>query len=244
MRVYAVEEGLWQISLAWSNAWLLWQGEEATLIDTGLQADRDGLRAALQQIGVDEAKVRTVLLTHAHCDHAGNAAYFAEGAGQSAVHLHQDERPFLALPRRTHAPPGWGTLLRPHTALAFAIGEIRYPVARIATGLVSHADGDLIETPGGTLRVVASPGHTPGHIAFYRERDGVLFSGDAVLNIIPIKREIGLSLPIRFLSSDWPQSKASARQLAALHPRLLLSGHGPPLREQTAERLNAWAASL
>jgi len=91
---------------------------------------------------------------------------------------------------------------------------------------------------------VPCPGHTEGHAAFFREREGVLFSGDAVMNIIPIRREIGLSLPIRFLSSNWEQGKASARLLADLAPRLLLSGHGPPLREQTADRLQAWAQTL
>ncbi|MCW3100420.1 MAG: fold metallo-hydrolase [Chthonomonadaceae bacterium] len=244
MRVYRIDDGIWQISLAWSNAWVLWEGGggEATLIDTGLQEDRDALRVGLQQIGIDAAQVSAVLLTHAHCDHAGNAAYFA---GRSAtVKLHENEAPFLGLPRRTYIPPGPACLLRPHTALAFAIGEARYPVERVAQGLVTLISEETIEAPGGPLRVVASPGHTPGHIAFYRESDGVLFSGDAAMNIIPIKRVVGLSLPIRFLSSDWEQGKASARRLADLRPRLLLSGHGPPLREDTPERLQAWAQAL
>jgi glyoxylase-like metal-dependent hydrolase (beta-lactamase superfamily II) len=244
MRVYRIEDGIWQISLAWSNAWVLWEGGdgEATLIDTGLQEDRDALRAGLQQIGIDEAQVSVVLLTHAHCDHAGSAAYFA--GHTAAVKLHENEAPFLGLPRRTYIPPSSALLLRPHTALAFAIGEARYPVERIAQGLVTLTSEETIEAPGGTLRVVPSPGHTPGHIAFFRERDGVLFSGDAAMNIIPIKRVVGLSLPIRFLSSDWEQGKASARRLADLAPRLLLSGHGPPLRENTNERMQAWAQTL
>ena len=244
MRVYRIEDGIWQISLAWSNAWVLWEGgdTEAALIDTGLQEDRNALNAGLQQIGIAEAQVRSVLLTHAHCDHAGNAAYFAR---QSAtVRLHEAEAPFLGTPRRTYMPGGAALLLRPHTALAFAIGEARYPVERMAQRLVAVKTGETIGAPGGALRVVASPGHTPGHVAFFRERDGVLFSGDAAMNIIPIKRVVGLSLPIRFLSSDWEQGKASARRLAELAPRLLLSGHGPPLRENTAERLLAWVQTL
>ena len=244
MRIYPIEPGIWQISLAWSNVWLLWEGgdREATLIDTGLQEDREALRKALDQIGVAENQVRMVLLTHAHCDHAGNAAYFAQ---QSAtVRLHETEVTFLSIPRRTYAPLGIGSLLRPHTALAFAIGEMRYPVQRTAQGIVGLASDAEVEIAGGALRVVASPGHTPGHVAYFRERDGVLFSGDAVMNIIPIRRVVGLSLPIRFLSSDWNQGIASARRLADLAPRLLLSGHGPPLREGTAERLQVWAKTL
>ncbi len=245
MRVYRIEEGIWQISLAWSNSWLLWEGgesSEATLIDTGLRRDRGALLAGLEQIGVHQAQVRNVLLTHAHCDHAGNAAFFA---GRSAkVKLQEAEIPFLSVPRRTYRPAGIGILTRPHTALAFAIGEARFPVPRIAEGLVALAPNETISAPGGPLRVIHSPGHTPGHVAFYREHDGVLFSGDAAMNIIPIRRVVGLSLPIRFLSSDWEQSKASARRLADLAPRLLLSGHGPPLREDTAKCMQAWANTL
>ena len=244
MRVYRIEEGIWQISLAWSNVWILWEGgdSEITLIDTGLQKDLDALRAGLQQIGADAAQVRTVLLTHAHCDHAGNAAYFAERS--ATVQLHPAEMPFLSAPRRTYIPTGAALLTRPFTALAFAIGEARYPVQRIAHDLVGVTAEETIPAPGGSLRMVPCPGHTPGHIAFYRERDGILFSGDAVMNIIPIRREVGLSLPIRFLSSDWEQGKASARRLADLAPSLLLSGHGPPLREETAHRLHSWAKML
>ena len=243
MRVYRVAEGIWQISLAWSNVWLLWDGKnEATLIDTGLQKDRADLLEALRQIGVAEAKVRTVLLTHAHCDHAGNAAYFAEKS--ATVRLHHAEAPYIGIPRRTYVPAGLAVLTRPFTGLAFAIGERRYPVERMTGGVACLASEETIDVPGGPLRVVPSPGHSPGHVAYFRERDGLLFSGDAVMNIIPIRRVVGLSLPIRFLSSNWEQAKTSARRLADLSPRLLLSGHGPPLREQTAERMQAWAKDL
>jgi glyoxylase-like metal-dependent hydrolase (beta-lactamase superfamily II) len=244
MRVYRIEEHIWQISLAWSNVWLLWEGgdSEVTLIDTGLHEDAGALRAALHQIGVAEEQVRTVLLTHAHCDHAGNAAAFA--ARSAIVKLHEKELPYLRTPRRTYAPTGAALLTRPHTALAFAIGEVRYPVRRVEQGLVGLASDESIDAPGGALRVVPSPGHTPGHVAFFRARDGVLFSGDAVMNIVPIRREIGLSLPIRFLSSDWEQGKTSARRLADLAPRLLLSGHGPPLAEETAARLLQWVQGI
>lgn len=154
MRVYRIEDGIWQISLAWSNVWILWEGGagEATLIDTGLQKDRDGLKVGLQEIGIDESQVRTVLLTHAHCDHGGNAAYFAhQGA---SVKLYEDEAPFLRVPRRTYIPSGLALVMRPHTALAFAIGEARYPVERIAEGLVPLTSGQSIDAPGGPLRVV------------------------------------------------------------------------------------------
>ena len=88
------------------------------------------------------------------------------------------------------------------------------------------------------------PDTRPDTSPFTAHSDGTLFSGDCVLNIIPFKRVTGLSLPIRMLSDDWEQAKHSARCLAEFKPRLLLSGHGVPLAEDTADRLHAWAQTL
>ena len=229
------------IPLSWSNAYLLTEGRRAALIDTGLRRDRETLLAALQAKGFGADEIEAVYLTHGHCDHAGNAAYFAERGAK--VSAHRREAPYLALPRRTYAGNFAQVLRRPLSALAFAGGEILYPVERRAPNVLLE-DGDWIDAPGGALRVVSCAGHSPGHIAFYRESDAALFSGDAVMNIIPGKRTSGLHLPLRIFSSDWAQAKRSVQTLAALHPQILLSGHGEPLRHETASRLAKWAQAV
>lgn len=241
--VRRITTDVFRISLAWSNAYLLLEGDQAALIDTGLRKDRPALLAALQEIGVTEAQVRAVYLTHAHCDHAGNVAYFQRGDAQARISLHRAEARFLGLPRRSYGSAGWRQWTRPGSAVLFAAGERFYPVARCSPDSLLE-DGESLDAPGGPLRVVASPGHTPGHIAFYRERDRLLFSGDAVLNIIPIKRVTGLSLAIRCLSDDWEECKRSAVRLADLEPAMLLAGHGRPLLEDTARSMAAWARTL
>ena len=229
------------IPLFWSNAYLLVEGRRAALIDTGLRRDRPALLTALQARGFGADEIEAVYLTHGHCDHAGNAAYFAERGAK--VYAHRREAPYLGLPRRTYAGNFAQSLRRPVSSLAFSIGEILYPVERRTPDILLE-EGDLIDAPGGALRVVACPGHSPGHIAFYRARDAALFSGDAVMNIIPGRRTSGLHLPLRIFSSDWAQAKQSVQILAALHPQILLSGHGGPLRHETASRLAKWADSL
>lgn len=236
-----VAKGVFAISLAWSNAYLLLKGSEAALIDTGLRRDRPALLAALRELGVRVEQIRAVYLTHAHCDHAGNAAYFA--AQGAHIHLHENEARFLSCPRRTYAQTGLHMLARPFSALAFLIGEQLYPVARCAVD-VCHQDNDTIDAPGGPLRVIACPGHTPGHAAYYRARDGLLFSGDAVLNIIPVRRVTDLSLPMRLFTDDWTAARRSAIWLAQLQPTRLLAGHGHPLLQDTAARLKNWAETL
>ena len=246
MGVQKITDGIARISLAWSNAYVLYDtngGKSATLIDCGLQKDRPALIAGLRTLGLEPSDVQTVLLTHAHCDHAGNAAYFANiGA---ALVTHEHETCFLQLPRRSYAYSGWNALRRPFTSLTFAIGEFAQPVERCEVSRTLK-EGDIVEAPGGTLRVVYSPGHAPGHIAFYREHDQILFSGDAILNIVPnlvpAWRKTALSLPPRLLCDDWKQVHESARRLVELSPRLLLSGHGLPLVENAAATLRLWAS--
>ena len=256
MYLRQVTGNITRISLAWSCAYILREenknGEEnksseklktnkVTLIDCGLQKDRPELLEALGVLGIGPADIDVLLLTHAHCDHAGNAAYFA--AHGAAVITHEAEARYMQFPRRSYAYRGMDALLRPFTSLAFTIGEMLYPVERCVVAR-TVADGDIIEAPGGPLRVIHCPGHTPGQIAFYRESDGVLFSGDVVLNIIPVKCVTGLSLAMRLLSDNWAQAGQSARKLAKLRPRMLLAGHGQPLTDDTANRLQVWAETL
>lgn len=224
---------------------MLWEGESSqgkiSLIDCGLQKDRPELLAGLSKLGLGPADIGLVLLTHAHCDHAGNAAFFA--AHGAAIVTHEEEARFLQPPHHSYAYRGGDALQRPFTSLAFTIGESLYPVERCVVSR-TVTDGEVIEAPGGALRVIHCPGHTIGQIAFYRESEGILFSGDVVLNIIPVKCVTGLSLAMRLLSDDWALAKQSARKLATLRPRLLLAGHGPPLADDTANRLSAWAEGL
>lgn len=248
MRVQKISNSIARISLAWGNTYVLHDandGKNATLIDCGLQTDRPALLAGLRALGLEPTDIQTVLLTHAHCDHAGNAAYFA-GLGANIV-THEREACFLQLPRRSYAYSGWNALRRPFTSLTFAIGEFTHPVERCKVGQ-TVTDGEFINAPGGSLQVVYSPGHAPGHISFYRASDGVLFSGDAILNIVPNLipglRKTALSLPPRLLCDNWQQVQESARKLVTLSPHLLLSGHGLPLTNNTANALKTWAQRL
>jgi glyoxylase-like metal-dependent hydrolase (beta-lactamase superfamily II) len=83
----------------------------------------------------------------------------------------------------------------------------------------------------GGFRVIETPGHTAGHISFWREHDRVLVVGDVLANMsiwtgIPMLRE-----PERIFSLNPAMNRRSAVRLAGLEPRLLCFGHGPPLRD-------------
>jgi glyoxylase-like metal-dependent hydrolase (beta-lactamase superfamily II) len=100
------------------------------------------------------------------------------------------------------------------------------------------AEGDDI---GHGFTVLDAPGHSTGHVAFWREADRTLVCGDVFFNI-GFSLRPGLREPPGFLTTDPARNRESARRLAALDPALVLFGHGPPLRDPDA--LRAFAAGL
>jgi glyoxylase-like metal-dependent hydrolase (beta-lactamase superfamily II) len=102
------------------------------------------------------------------------------------------------------------------------------------------ADGESV---GHGFVVVPSPGHTPGHISLWRAADRVLIAGDALMGMDPLSGKPDLRLPPRFDQPDPAAVRSSARQLAALEPRVVFFGHGLPMTD-AAPRLHAFAASL
>lgn len=99
-----------------------------------------------------------------------------------------------------------------------------HPVARML-----H-EGDAV----GSFEVIATPGHAPGHVAFWRARDRVLIMGDVVVNCHPLTNWIELREPLAQFTPNPALNRHSARKLAALHPRMLCFGHGPPLHNDGA----------
>jgi glyoxylase-like metal-dependent hydrolase (beta-lactamase superfamily II) len=100
-------------------------------------------------------------------------------------------------------------------------------------------EGDEI---GGGFVALDVPGHTPGHLAFWREADRTLAVGDIIFNMHPATTRVGLREAPRLMSVDPAGNRRAVRRLAALAPALVLFGHGPPLADPA--RLRAFAASL
>ena len=237
--LHFVAPGVWQIAFPWTNAWLLARGGEAVLVDSGTRWDRKVLVRALDEACPGGFNLRAVLLTHAHCDHAGNAAFLARTYGAEIL-CHHREEPFIAT-RRTYIPRGIRGVSR--SGLLFAGGEIVFPVERRRPDrLISEAD--TVETPVGHLIALETSGHTPGHVSYFHEQEGWLFSGDALINVIPWIRKTGLSLPIRVFTWDQQATVRSAWRIADLGPRALFSGHGRPLNPHAPESIRNFMAGI
>jgi glyoxylase-like metal-dependent hydrolase (beta-lactamase superfamily II) len=167
-------------------------------------------------------------LTHAHPDHQGSSHVICETLG---IPLWCGERDADAMEQE-----GEIMARMPRHWLSRAIGPIwtgpPHPVAR------RLREGDRV----GSFRVLETPGHTDGHVSFWREGDGVLVLGDVLANMNIWTGMPMLCQPQRIFSRDPALNRLSARRLLELDPKLICFGHGPPLRD--SERFVRFVKSL
>jgi glyoxylase-like metal-dependent hydrolase (beta-lactamase superfamily II) len=167
-------------------------------------------------------------LTHAHPDHQGASHALCETL---AVPLWCGEGDVAAM----ETPGGIRASQRP-TLFNRLVDRVwtgpPHPVAR------ALSEGD--EVAG--FQVLEAPGHSAGHVAYWRESDRVLILGDVLNNMHLATGIPGLHEPPATFSPDPARNRQSARRLAALRPALTCFGHGPPLRDP--DRLSAFVAGL
>ncbi len=170
-------------------------------------------------------------LTHAHPDHLGSSHAICEHldlpfwVGEADVAAAESPDALAASLFRVPVPGG-GLLARAFSAAQAGSG---HPVTR------RLREGDEIAAG---FRVLETPGHTRGHVAYWRESDRVLIAGDVLWNF----QFVGLSQPLGPASTDPARNRASARRQAELEPAVVCFGHGPPLRD--SERFADFVAKL
>lgn len=198
-----------------ANVFVLCEPGGVTLVDTGLPYSHTRIVRFLAGIGIAPAQVRAILITHADRDHMGSVAALRELTG-ARIYASRAEGEAMAESRETRR-------LRVTGLYRLALGLLRplFAKARPAPADEFVEDGQRLPFFGG-LRVLATPGHTPGHVSFFAEAHGVLFAGDSL-------RAIGRRLRISGGPNtlDEAQAHASAQRQYALHPRVICCGHGP-----------------
>lgn len=156
-------------------------------------------------------------LTHAHPDHQGSSHAICERLNVP-LWCGQGDIPAMETPGAIKNPkaPGWLNWVQER----FWTGP-PHPVAR------ALGEGD--EVAGFT--VLETPGHSPGHVSYWRESDRTLIVGDVLGNMNFITGIPGLNTPPDMFTPDPARNRESARRLAELRPALACFGHGAPLRD-------------
>lgn len=217
--------GIHRVEGVSSNVFLLVEDDGMAVIDTGLPGNGPKIADYIRAIGRRPEEVRLILLTHQHVDHVGGAAELAR-LTQAEVAAH---------PLDTPAIEGKGPRELPKPVLMRAAFRALM-VSRLRPVSVSHAlaDGEVLQVlaADGGLRVIASPGHTTGHVSFYLPGRRALFAGDAYVH----RGDAIMPSPAIF-STDVPEMLRSLRALSQLDVEASFPGHGRPIMDGAGARI-------
>jgi glyoxylase-like metal-dependent hydrolase (beta-lactamase superfamily II) len=197
------------------NCYLVRESDSFTLIDTTLAGGARRIIDAAHRIAMEP--IERLLLTHAHSDHIGSLDALAATLGQPQVAI--GAREARLLPKK----PAQDRSLDPGEPQCKVKGG--FPGAATApTHLLN--DRELY----GSLRVIFTPGHTPGHMSYFDERNGTLYAGDALVTVGGDVHVSGFGpwfFPLPAIAT-WhrPTALASARKLLDLPIRVYAAGHG------------------
>jgi len=207
------------------RAFVLQDGDELLVIDTLFAAHPRLLLDQIETLGRSAKDVKHIIITHGHRSHLGGLAELAELSG-APVYAHEWEADIVA-GQRAAQTVSW----LPHAPVRcypFQLGN-NLGISKHKPRAADHFihEGDQI----GPLTVVHTPGHSPGHLAFWWAEKKVLFAGDA---IVTWPR---LELGWRGFLLNPSQHRESIRRLAEFDAELLCSGHGDPILSGASKQI-------
>ena len=205
------------------------KSDEFVLIDAGMPKSADEIISVTEERFGTNSRPKAIILTHGHFDHVGGIVTLLE----------EWETPVYAYPAEFMYLSGREAYDEPDTkvegGLLAKISSI-YPHEPIditpALVPLPHS-GNLPGLPG--WKWIHTPGHTPGHVSFFRESDRTLIAGDAFVTVrtdsfykVIIQKE-EINGPPRYFTTDWDSAFESVKKLEALKPEIAITGHGPAM---------------
>ncbi|WP_088006181.1 MBL fold metallo-hydrolase [Indiicoccus explosivorum] len=219
------------------------KSKDWVLVDTGMPLRADAILAEADERFGEGHRLRAILLTHAHFDHIGGLVDILEKY-PVPVYAHPDELPYITGEKDYPAadPTVQGG--------ALAKMSIEFPVEGIDVSQHANplpADGSIPGLPG--WKWYHTPGHSDGHVSYFREQDRFLIVGDAFLTVkqdsllaVTFQKKKICGPPV-YLTTDWTAAKNSVQKLTALQPSIAAPGHGKPvIGSELAEGLTKLAA--
>ncbi|MEC0368723.1 MBL fold metallo-hydrolase [Paenibacillus chibensis] len=199
------------------------------LVDAGMPKSADEIISVTEERFGANSRPKAIVLTHGHFDHVGGLIELIEH-WKVPVYAHELELPFLT-----------GKMSYPEPDPTVEGGMVAkmsrfFPNEPIFLGNNIHplpSDGTVPHMPD--FKWIHTPGHAPGHISLFREKDRALIAGDAFVTVKQeylykvFTQEQEISGPPRYLTTDWAAAKESVMKLEALKPTVAITGHGVPM---------------
>lgn len=205
---------------------------EFVLIDAGMPKSANKIISLVENRFGEMKKPQAIILTHGHFDHVGGIIELIN-YWDIPVFAHELEIPYLTGKK--------GYLEPDPTVEGGLLAKISPFFPNDPINLANHVqvlpkDGSVPYLP--EFKWIHTPGHSPGHISLFRQKDRTLIVGDAFVTVkqdelykvLTQKQEI--SGPPRYLTTDWEAAKQSVEKLAMLRPKVAVTGHGLPMNGQ------------
>ena len=227
--------GVYRLSGIWDNVDLganvyLIAGDTLTLVDTGFKGKAKEIMERIVGLGYSFSDIANIILTHHHPDHTGNLAALKE-ITQARVIAHRADAVYIegSLPQPGPSGPQWLRNMSGHLGwlLNTAPAEVDIQVD----------DGDELPVSGG-IKILHTPGHTPGSICIFLKQKGVVLVGDL------LAQRFGLRLPSIPFTADTARAIKSVKKLAAQEFDVVCFGHGLPLKRRASSRVVEFASRL
>jgi glyoxylase-like metal-dependent hydrolase (beta-lactamase superfamily II) len=210
-------------NLAHSNVYVLVNGDELVVVDTGTPGNAKKIIEYIEKIGHRASDVSTIVLTHYHMDHCGSVSDL-KGLTGAKVAASAEDAGYIS---------GQKPYPKPKNLLVRAASSLIKPTS-VPVDLPLK-DGDQV----GSLRVIFTPGHTPGSIMLLDGQRGVLFAGDT------FRFEGGkVTGAPRHFTWDEAEEKRSMQKISKLEFDVLLPGHGEFLKGNASSAVKEFVLSI
>jgi glyoxylase-like metal-dependent hydrolase (beta-lactamase superfamily II) len=209
-------------NMAHANVYLVINGKELLVVDTGTSGNAKKIVEYVQKIGHQPSEVSTIVLTHYHMDHMGSAKDLKD-LTNAKVAAHVEDADFVA---------GKKPFPKPKNLLFRAVSSFIKPTPVDVD--IALRDGDKI----GSLTVIATPGHSPGSIALFDEQRKALFVGDTL-------RFDGSKVTGAPKHFTWNADKEeeSIKKISMLEFDIMLPGHGEILKTNASKTVKEFLDS-
>jgi len=214
----------------------LFIGQKTTLVDTGIKATSKILKTALEQKGLFFSDIAQIVLTHGHPDHYG-AAQIIRNSSNAVTMAHEDDKRYIEKGRDISPKQSRQMLsilgIPKLYQFSMPIMDMMYKrwADNFLVDKVIH-DSDSLVLGDYQATVISTPGHSKGSVCLFLEKEGILFSGDHIMNHMQpnpfVMLEEGHLLPRRMSQIEY---YASIEKIERLKPQIIYPGHGEAVRD-------------